>query len=80
MSDAFLTVPRELRRGGRADDEEDSVGTGLELVKLICRSFGLQDLGNSDVLDMGCGNKLVQAILGIISPSRVMSVSMCTDR
>lgn len=64
MSDTELKVPRELRRGGKADNEQDSVESGVELIKLICRSFGLEDLGGSDVLDMGCGNKLVQAILG----------------
>lgn len=63
MSDTILKVPRELRRGGRADNEQSSVESGVELIKLICSSFGLEDLGGSDVLDMGCGNKLVQAIL-----------------
>jgi SAM-dependent methyltransferase len=64
MADTFLQVPREFRRGGRADDEQSSVESGAELIRLICRKLGLDDLGGSDVLDMGCGNKLVQAILG----------------
>lgn len=45
MSDTFLKVPREFRRGGRAHDEQSSVDSGVELIKLICRNFGLEDLG-----------------------------------
>ena len=63
MSDLFLQVPRELRRGGKAGNEQESVESGLQLIQLMCRRFNLPDLGSTRVLDMGCGCKLVQAIL-----------------
>ncbi|MEM9257550.1 MAG: class I SAM-dependent methyltransferase [Pseudomonadota bacterium] len=63
MSDMVMNVPRKLRRGGRANDEEDSVNSGLELIKLMCRRFEVSDLGNLALFDMGCGVKLVQALL-----------------
>jgi SAM-dependent methyltransferase len=63
MSDLVLKVPRGLRRGGKARVEEESVESGLQLIQLMCRRFNLPDLGDSCVLDMGCGCKLVQVIL-----------------
>jgi len=63
MSERVLKVPRHFRRGGKARDEDDSVESGLRIIQLMCRQFNLPDLGNSAVLDMGCGCKLVQAIL-----------------
>ena len=63
MSDLVLKVPRELRRGNKRYNEEKSVAQGVELVQLMCKNFGIADFGNSRVLDMGCGCKLVQAIL-----------------
>jgi SAM-dependent methyltransferase len=63
MSQFVLKVPRELRRGGKAKDEQASVESGLQLIRLMCRQFAIPDLGASNVLDMGCGCKLVQALL-----------------
>ncbi len=63
MSDLVLKVPLELRRGGKLHDEAASVKSGLQLIQLMCRNFGVRDLGESSVLDMGCGCKLAQAIL-----------------
>jgi len=63
MTQFELKVPRELRRGGKAKDEQASVESGLQLIQLMCRHFGIPDLGESSVLDMGCGCKLVQALL-----------------
>jgi SAM-dependent methyltransferase len=70
MSDLVLSVPKELRRGNSRWNEPASVAEGVELIKLMCRNFGLADFGNSDVLDMGCGSKLVQAILDRRLPLR----------
>ncbi len=64
MAGQILNVPREFRRGGKANDEDDSVSSGVDLINLMCRNFGLDDLGSQRVLDMGCGVKLVQAFLG----------------
>jgi SAM-dependent methyltransferase len=63
MTTSVLKVPRELRRGGKAFDEEASIESGLQLIQLMARKFSVPDLGQASVLDMGCGCKLVQAIL-----------------
>jgi len=63
MTDLALHVPRELRRGHLAGDEADSVNSGYELIRLMCRKLGIPSLEGKKVLDMGCGTKLVQAIL-----------------
>jgi SAM-dependent methyltransferase len=63
MSDLAFKVPREFRRGGKAGKEAESVESGGQLIQLMCRRLNLPDLGNSSVLDIGCGSKLVQAIL-----------------
>jgi len=63
MSGLLLEVPRDLRRGGLADDEQASVDSGHQLIQLICRQLGRDSLAGLEVLDMGCGTKLVQAIL-----------------
>ncbi|MFT4614313.1 MAG: SAM-dependent methyltransferase [Bacteroidia bacterium] len=63
MSELVFQVPRRLRRGGLANDEQQSVESGVELLSLMASSLGLEDLGNSHVLDMGCGCKFTQAIL-----------------
>ena len=63
MTQFEFKVPRELRRGGKAKDEQASVESALSLIQLMTRNFNLPDMGSSSVLDMGCGCKLVQAIL-----------------
>ena len=63
MSDLVLNVPKRLRRGHSRWKELESVAEGVELIQLICRNLGIADLGNSSVLDVGCGSKFVQAIL-----------------
>lgn len=63
MTNNVLPVPRELRRGGKAKDEQASIESGRRLIQLMARNFKVPDLGRSSVLDVGCGCKLVQAIL-----------------
>lgn len=63
MADLVFKVPKKLRRGNKRYNEEQSVAQGVELIQLMCRNFGLADFGNTSVLDIGCGCKLVQAIL-----------------
>lgn len=63
MSELALHVPRELRRGFLASDEVDSVNSGHELIRVMCDKLGMPSLEGKSVLDMGCGTKLVQAIL-----------------
>lgn len=63
MSELVLRVPKELRRGHSRAKELKSVAEGVELIQLICDKLGIADLGNSSMLDVGCGSKFVQAIL-----------------
>jgi SAM-dependent methyltransferase len=58
-----LHVPPELRRGALKGDERKSIESGLELIELMCQSFGVLDLGSARLLDMGCGVKFTQAFL-----------------
>lgn len=68
MTKNVLEVPRALRRGGKAKDQQASIESGRRLIELMARNFNLPDLGNASVLDMGCGCKLVQAILNYELP------------
>lgn len=63
MTKLALNVPDEFRRGGKKEDELASVASGIELIKLMCNKTGRDHLGDTVLLDMGCGNKFVQAIL-----------------
>lgn len=63
MSEFVLNVPGELRRGGRRSDQSAYLASADKVINIICKSFGLETLAGKHVLDMGCGTKLVQAIL-----------------
>ena len=63
MSDLRLSVPLEQRRGALRHDEQDYVESGHRLIQLLCRHLGRDSLADLAVLDMGCGTKLVQAML-----------------
>ena len=58
-----LEVPMKLRRGSRKGNQEEHVASALWLIQLLGRVLGTADLSKSDVLDMGCGTKLVQGLL-----------------
>lgn len=57
MLDQALKVPRSLRRGGRLEESERSVEDALKIIALVCRNLGIDNLAESRVLDMGCGQK-----------------------
>ena len=63
MTDQVFSVPQEFRRGGKKKREGESVDSGFTLIELMSRQLGLPDLSTINLLDMGCGNKFVQAIL-----------------
>ena len=80
MSKNVLHVPRELRRGGKAKNEQASIESGLRLIQLMTRNLNVSDLGSSSVLDMGCGCKLVQAILNHDLPvNRYVGIDVFPD-
>lgn len=64
MSKSTIHVPEEFRRGGKKENETESVTSGFHLLQLMCRKFGIADFAGKHLLDMGCGNKFTQAILG----------------
>lgn len=56
-------IPQRLLRGGLKANEQVYVESGRELLKFTCQRLGVDDLGRSDILDMGCGTKFTQAFL-----------------
>lgn len=65
-----LHVPGRLRFRGGFREEEESVAYGASLIERICRKLGLDDLGDSEVLDVGCGFSLTQALINRSLPIR----------
>lgn len=63
MTTIALNVPGTLRKGARKYNEEAYVESGRYLLNLMAAKLGLKDLGDVDVLDVGCGTKFTQAIL-----------------
>lgn len=63
MSGVAFSVPRELRRGNLKYRELEFIAQGEALLRLLAEELGLPDLAGRSVLDMGCGSKLVEAIL-----------------
>jgi len=57
-----LDVPRELHRGRHRSDEE-WLASGIALLDLLARSFELDDLSTTSLLDVGCGTKFTKVIL-----------------
>lgn len=63
-----LSLPPLLRRGANKLDEWQYIDEGRDLLAYMCEALALSDLGNSRVLDMGCGTKFTQAILNYDIP------------
>jgi SAM-dependent methyltransferase len=57
-----LSVPPQLQRGKHRNREE-WVESGLFAVDVLRRIVGREDLGEVEVLDMGCGTKIVKTLL-----------------
>ncbi|MEM9257598.1 MAG: class I SAM-dependent methyltransferase [Pseudomonadota bacterium] len=63
MTEPTFNVPRHLRRGGKAGNQSESVASAIDIIDLTCRVLKHDTLAGLRMLDMGCGVKLVQAIL-----------------
>lgn len=63
MPNQLLDVPRSIRRGGKLEDVEAAVSDTLKIIDLVCRKLGLSNLGNSRVLDVGCGWRMAKTLL-----------------
>jgi len=62
-----LPVPPELQRGPRRDRDE-WIESANFAVDLLCRTMGRADLAGVEVLDVGCGTKVVKALLDAALP------------
>jgi SAM-dependent methyltransferase len=62
-----ISMPDHLRRGALRD-KPNYVQSGLYLIDLMCRKFGLKDMSEVSLLDMGCGTKLSQAAVQFNKP------------
>jgi hypothetical protein len=58
-----LEVPQVLHRNAPDVAALGYEHTGQTLINLATRSVGLQDLSDTDVLDVGCGVRFTQAIV-----------------
>ena len=58
-----VSVPNNLRRGGKKNDQWEYINSGRGLLLYMAQALGLETLADSRVLDMGCGTKFTQAIL-----------------
>jgi SAM-dependent methyltransferase len=58
-----LHVPTRLRRGARRANEDESIESAVWLISHMCQHLGLDDLGDSELLDFGCGVKFTQAFI-----------------
>jgi len=63
MAKQYLDVPRNLRRGSKQVDTEASLASAVDLLDLLASQLKVEHLGDTELLDMGCGTKLVEAIL-----------------
>jgi len=61
-TESGLPVPPELQRSAHRDRQE-WVDSGLFAVDLLGRTVGRDDLTGVDVLDVGCGTKIVKTLL-----------------
>ena len=63
MSSAELHVPVEFRRNYSVEDEEATINGAVWLINHMCEHLGVPDLGETEVLDFGCGVRFTQAFL-----------------
>jgi SAM-dependent methyltransferase len=57
-----LRVPARLRKTANASEDE-SIESGVWLIEHMCEHLGLADLGDTELLDFGCGVKFTQALV-----------------
>ncbi len=57
-----LPVPPDLQRGGHRDRQQ-WIDSGIFCTELLCRTMGQKDLAGVELLDVGCGTKIVKTLL-----------------
>lgn len=77
-----LVVPKKFRRGilrRQADADRQRAGARY-LLDMMCRQFAIEDFGAATLLDMGCGSKFSEALLGDDLPiGRYVGVDVYKD-
>ena len=74
-----LPVPAGLQRSAHRDRDE-WVASGVFAVGLLCRTLGVDDLGGVEVLDVGCGTKVVKTLLdGQLPIGRYVGVDVAAE-
>jgi SAM-dependent methyltransferase len=63
MTTPTLEIPAQFLRGARKGKPGASIASGVKLIELTQAILGVEDFSGTSVLDMGCGTKLVQALL-----------------
>jgi SAM-dependent methyltransferase len=61
-AEAGLPVPPNLSRGLHASREE-WLASGKVAVEVLCQTIGREDLAGIELLDVGCGTKIVKTLL-----------------
>lgn len=63
---ADILVPGEFRRGNlrSMEESEKQRESAVFLLDMICRQLGLDNLAQTEFLDMGCGSKFTEALIG----------------
>jgi SAM-dependent methyltransferase len=63
-----LHVPTKLRRGAKRAREDESIESAVWLIQHMCEHLGLENLGDTELLDFGCGVKFTQALINRALP------------
>jgi SAM-dependent methyltransferase len=64
VNDSVLSVPSKLYRGNLRKDEEEYLASARWLLDWLPGVVGRDDLADVRMLDIGCGTKFTQVILG----------------
>jgi len=69
-NETTLRMPQELLLRGGFKDDEAAVRYGVWGIEHMCQELGLEDLGETEVLDFGCGFSFTQALINRSLPIR----------
>jgi SAM-dependent methyltransferase len=70
MEQVRLRVPPRLRRGASKGDQALQIAQGVRLLALVRDLLGVPSLAEIDLLDVGCGTKVAQALINRNIPIR----------
>jgi SAM-dependent methyltransferase len=80
MSDAILDVPAKFRRSQSKADQAATIRSAVWLIDHMCEHVGIPDLGETELLDVGCGVKFTQALIARSLPlKRYVGIDVYAD-